>query len=286
MLDSKMLVWYNGKIQKAEEINVGIFTHALHYGTGIFEGMRSYSGKIFKEKEHYERLFKSGELVDIPVGYSIEELIVATKKVLKENNLTDAYIRPIAWRGGDTLGIKSYQNPVNVAIIAWQWGNYHGEDKVTKGINLCQSKFVRPDPRSTETQAKASGLYFVGSSIQNKAYKDGYDDVLMLDWRGYVSECTSCNIFFIKDKTIHTPIPDCFLNGITRQTIIDLTKKMGYKIEERYITSQELLTFDEAFVTGTAVEVMPVAKIFDHIIMKSTAKSLEIRQEYIKLVNY
>ena len=285
MFDKNTIIWHNGDLKKAKDLSLSIFTHSLHYGTSVFEGMRVYNGKVFKEQEHYERLIKSGELTDIPVEYSLEELINATQNMLKANNLQNGYIRPIVWRGDENLGVKSSDNSVNVAILAWQWNNYFGEGKINQGINLGLSKFVRPDPRSTETQAKASGLYFVGSIMLNKCKKEGYDDVLMLDWRGYVAECSSCNVFFIKNNEIHTPIPDCFLNGITRKTVIDITKKMGYKVLERYIVPQELYTFEEAFVTGTAVEVLPINSIFDNIIMKGKEKSLKIREEYLKMTN-
>lgn len=285
MFDKKSKVWFNGKIVNAEDVNVGIFTHALHYGTAIFEGCRAYNGKVFKMREHNERLINSGILVDTPVPYSAKELDDATILVLRENGWSDAYIRPIAWRGDENLGVKSKENSVNVAIFAWQWGSYFGEDKIKAGINLATTKYVRPDPRSTETQAKASGLYFIGSKMQNQCSHDGYDDVLMLDWQGYIAECTSCNVFFIRGDELHTPIPNCFLNGITRQTVIELASKMGYKIFERKIMPQELSSFDEAFTTGTAVEVMPVNSIFDVYKFESKELVLKIRSEYLKLVN-
>jgi len=285
MFDENTIVWFNGKLVKASEVKIGIFTHALHYGTSIFEGCRAYNGKVFKMQEHNERLINSGDLVDIPVPYSADELNKETIAVLKANNFTDAYIRPIAWRGDENLGVKSCNNSVNVAIFAWQWGSYYGEEKIKAGIRLCSTKYVRPDPRSTETQAKASGLYFVGSIMQNKCSKDGYDDVLMLDWRGYIAECTSCNIFFVKGNEIHTPIPDCFLNGITRQTVIDIAKKFGYAVIERRILPSELHTFSESFTTGTAVEVMPVASIFDCHEYLLREVSMKIRDEYLRCVN-
>lgn len=285
MFNKKSKVWFNGKICLAEDINISIFTHALHYGTAIFEGCRAYNGRVFKMKEHNERLINSGNMVDVPVGYSVDELNNATNNVLMENNLTNAYIRPIAWRGDENLGVKSKYNSVNVAIFAWEWGTYFGDDKIAAGINLAPTKYVRPDPRSTETQAKASGLYFIGANMQNKCSVDGYDDVLMLDWQGYVAECTSCNIFFIKDMELHTPIPNCFLNGITRQTIMHLGVKIGYKVIERKIMPQELSSFESAFTTGTAVEVMPVNSIFDIYKYPNKSKVLEIRNEYLKLVN-
>ncbi len=285
MFDKKSKVWFNGKILEASEISLSIFTHALHYGTAIFEGCRAYNGRVFKMQEHSERLINSGKLVDVPVPYSANELNEAIMKVVEENGIRNAYIRPVAFRGDEKLGIKSKNNSVNTAIFHWDLAAYYGDDKIKAGINLTSTKYVRPDPRSTEVQAKASGLYFIGAKILNKCADDGYDDVLMLDFRGYIAECTACNIFFIKGNELHTPIPDCFLNGITRQTIIELGKKLGYEVIERRILPQELHTFDEAFTTGTAVEVVPVNSIFDVYKFKSKDKGLKIREEYLKLAN-
>lgn len=284
MFDENSKVWFNGSIVVAKDLHLSIFTHALHYGTAVFEGCRAYNNKVFKMKEHNQRLIRSGELTDIPIPYDINTLNDAIMLTLKENNLQNAYVRPIAWRSNETLGVKSGKNSVNVAICAWKWDSYFGQDKIEAGINLSATKYVRPDPRSTETQAKASGAYFIGSVMQNKCTNDGYDDVLMLDWQGFVAECTSCNVFFIKNNELHTPIPNCFLNGITRQTVIELAKSMGYQVFERKILPQELKEFDEAFTTGTAVEVMPINSIYDTYHFSSKKKALKIREEYLKLV--
>lgn len=284
MFNKNTKVWFNNEIIAAKDLHLSVFTHALHYGTAVFEGCRAYNGKVFKMKEHNERLVKSGDLVDVVIPYDVDTLNAAINLVLQENNLTDAYVRPIAWRGDEFLGVKSIKNTVNVAIFAWKWDSYYGKEKLEAGINLSATKYVRPDPRSTETQAKASGLYFVGSIMQNQCSRDGYDDVLMLDWQGFIAECTSCNVFFIKENELHTPIPNCFLNGITRQTVIEVAKSMGYKVFERKILPQELKDFDEAFSTGTAVEVVPINSIFDTYIFKSKTKALQIRAEYLKLV--
>lgn len=283
MFDENSIIWINGEFKAAKDINISIFTHGLHYGTGIFEGCRAYGGKVFKMQEHHERLIKSGELVDVPVKYSIKELNDATAEVLKRNNLTDAYVRPLAWRGSEMLGMQSNKTSVNVAIMAWYWGNYYGEEKINQGIKLGHAEFIRPDPKCLPVQSKTTGIYFIGSMLKNRADTQGYDDVLMLDYRGYIAECAACNIFFVKNNELHTPIPDCFLNGITRQTVVEIAKKLGYKVVERHILPEELGSFSEAFTTGTAVEVMPVGEIFGVHKYPEKKVSLEIRGEYLTL---
>ncbi|QED23689.1 branched-chain amino acid transaminase [Candidatus Deianiraea vastatrix] len=285
MFDTNSIIWFNGKLVRASEVSLSVFTHAVHYGTAIFEGCRAYNGKIFKCDEHSARLINSGVLIDVPVGYSKEELSKAAYSVLDANGLRDGYVRPFAWRGDENLGIKSYANSVNVAILAWSWPSYFGPEKLSEGLKLSATKYVRPDPRSTQTQAKASGLYFVGSIMQNKCKNEGYDDVLMLDWRGYIAECASCNVFFIKGDEIHTPIADCFLNGITRQTVMDIARGLGYRVIERHIMPQELGSFSEAFTTGTAVEIMPIGEIFDSFNYSKRDVTMRIRDEYLKMVN-
>lgn len=281
-------IFFDHQIIDPNKVNISLFTHALHYGTAVFEGCRAYNGKVFKLKEHNERLLNSGKLIDLPINYTLQELEEATYKVLEVNNLKNAYIRPLAFRGNDgatNLSVKSIKHPVHLMISAWIWDTYFGKEKIEAGIKLMATKYVRPDPRSTETQAKASGLYFIGSGMHNSCSRNGYDDVLMLDWQGNIAECAASNIFFIKDKELHTPIPDCFLNGITRQTVISLAKDLGYSVFERKITTQELKNFDEAFVTGTAIEVLPVASIFDTYIFKNRTHTNTIRNEYLDLVN-
>ena len=284
MLKNDTYVWFDGEMKKFGECSVSLTTHALHYATSIFEGCRAYNGKIFKNKEHCQRLINSGKMVDVQVPYSVEELMQASNEVLKANNLTDAYVRPVAWKGDQSLGVESDGCKTHVAIMAWYWGNYFGDDKVNGGLKLTHADWVRPDPRSCAVQAKVAGNYYLGAVMHNKANKGHYDDVLLVDWRGYVAECTSCNVFFIKDKKVYTPIADCFLNGITRQTIInEVCKKMGLEVEETRIKPEYLGDFDEAFISGTAAEVMPIGKIYDTFTYKPDL-CLKIRDEYLKLV--
>jgi branched-chain amino acid aminotransferase group I len=284
MLSQDSIVWFNGELKKFSDCSISLATHALHYGTSVFEGCRAYNGVIFKNKEHCERFVNSGEIVDVKVPYSVEELMQASNDVLKANNLQNAYVRPFAWKGDETLGVQSSKCNTNVAIMAWYWGSYYGEDKIKDGINLAQSDWVRPDPRSCAVQAKVGGNYYIGALNHNKIKPLNYDDVLMLDWRGYVAECAASNIFFVKDNQLFTPIADCFLNGITRKTMFEVANKMNLKCTEVRIKPEDLSSFDEAFVTGTAVEVMPVGSIFDQVFYKPNF-SLKIREEYLKLVN-
>jgi branched-chain amino acid aminotransferase len=288
MLNQK--IWFNGNFKDFSECNIDLFTHGLHYGTSVFEGARAYNGVVFKMQQHNQRLIDSGKIVDIQVGYSVEELNFATKELLKINNLKNAYIRPIAFKANEMLGLKSLSNSVNVAIMAWPWPSYYGDDKVQKGIRLCDTNWVRPHPKSAATNAKVSGSYYLGAMIQNDAVRRGYEDALMLDWRGYIAECSACNIFFVfenGDKSIelHTAKPDCFLNGITRQTVFEIAEKNNIKVYERFIHSDELSSFKESFVTGTAVEIMPVASIFDKYNYTDFTNSLYIRKQYLDLVN-
>ena len=284
MLKNDTYVWFDGELKKFGECSVSLTTHALHYATSIFEGCRAYNGKIFKNKEHCQRLINSGKTVDVNVPYSVEELMNASNEVLKANNLTDAYVRPLAWKGDEQLGVESKGCKTHVVIMAWYWGSYFGEDKVKKGLNLAHADYVRPDPRSCAVQAKVAGNYYLGAVMHNKANESNYDDVLLTDWRGYVAECTSCNVFFIKDNKVYTPIADCFLNGITRQTIMnEVCKKLGIECIETRIKPENLGDFDEAFICGTAVEVAPVGTIYDTF--KYTPNlCLKIREEYLKLV--
>lgn len=284
MLKNNDIIFLNGEFKKFSECSISLTTHALHYGTSVFEGCRAYQGRIFKNKEHCDRLLKSGDIVDISIPYSSEELAKASNDVIQKNNLSNAYVRPIAWKGDETLGMHSSVCKTNVAILAWNWGNYYGEEKVRNGIKLTYSDWLRPDPRSVAVQAKVGGQYYIGAYNQNKAKGNQYDDVLMLDYRGYIAECAASNIFFIQNNKVVTPIADSFLNGITRQTVLDLCKKMNLHIEEIRINPEDLNHFEDAFVTGTAVEVMPVGEIYDQYKYKPNL-SLKIRDEYLKLVN-
>ena len=233
-------IWMDGELVPWRNANVHILTHALHYGSSIFEGERSYNGKIFKSREHSQRLIESGNLIDVPVPYNVDEIEIAKQKILEDSKLKEAYIRAICWRSsGEDMGVASQKNRVKMAIAAWEWGAYYGDAKF-KGAKLDISKWKRPSPETIPSFAKASGLYMICSMSKHVAEANGCSDSLMRDYRGYVAEATGANVFFLKDGEVHTPLPDCFLNGITRQTIIGIIKKMGIKVNERHIHLAEL----------------------------------------------
>ena len=257
-------IWMDGVLVDWRDAKVHILTHALHYASSVFEGERCYDGKIFKGHEHSLRLIESGRLLDMPLPYSAEELDAAKEAVLKANGLTNAYIRAIAWRAsGPDMGVSAARNPVSVAIVAWEWGSYYGDAK-WQGAKLDISKWKRPDPETIPAAAKAAGLYMICTMSKHAAEAKGCSDALFYDWEGYVAEATGANIFFVKDGEIHTPLADRFLNGITRQTVIGMLKDMQIKVHERYIMPEELATFEQCWLTGTAAEVTPVGQIGDH----------------------
>ena len=262
--DRDGLIWMDGKMVPWRDANVHILTHALHYASSVFEGERCYSGKIFKSREHSERLLESGRLLDMEIPYSVDELEDAKAQVIAMNGLTDAYVRALAWRGsGEDMGVAARRNPVRVAIAAWEWGAYYGDAK-WQGAKLDIAKWRRPSPETIPTAAKAAGLYMICTMSKHAAEAKGCSDALFYDYRGYVAEATGANVFFVKDGEIHTPIPDAILNGITRQTIIAMLRDMGYTVHERRILPEELSTFSECWLTGTAAEVTPVGQIGEH----------------------
>ena len=255
------LIWMDGKLINWKDANVHILTHAMHYASSVFEGERCYNGKIFKSKQHSERLKRSALLIDFEVPYSIEEIETAKKDVLRANNHNEAYIRAIAWRGaGEDMGVASAKNPVRLAIAAWEWGAYYGDAKM-KGAKLDISKWKRPSPETIPCEAKAAGLYMICTMSKHAAEAKGCSDAMMFDYRGYVAEATGANIFFVKDGEVHTPKPDCFLNGLTRQTVITMLKKRNIVVHERHISPSELESFEQCWLTGTAAEVTPVGEI-------------------------
>lgn len=257
-------IWMDGQLVDWRDANVHILTHALHYASSVFEGERAYNGKIFKSVEHSERLLKSGEMLDMPIPYTVEEIEAAKKAVLDANGLTDAYIRVVAWRGaGEDMGVASARNPVRMAVAAWTWGAYYGDAKM-KGAKLDIAKWKRPSPETIPTAAKAAGLYMICTMSKHAAEAKGCSDALFLDYRGYVAEATGANIFFVKDGEIHTPIPDAILNGITRQTVIGMLRDKGINVIERRIQLEELADFEQCWLTGTAAEVTPVGQIGDY----------------------
>jgi len=254
-------IWFNGEIVPWRDAKIHVLTHGLHYGSCVFEGERAYGGKIFKTTEHSQRLRKSAEIMDFEVPYSVEELNAAKDKVVELNGGGDQYVRPVAWRGSEMMAVSAQHNKIHVAIATWGWPSMFDPETKMKGIKLDIAEFRRPDPACAPVHAKAAGLYMICTISKHKAEKKGYADAMMLDWQGRVAECTGANIFFIRDGAIHTPVADCFLNGLTRQTVIALAKDQGLEIIERRIMPDELSTFNECFIVGSAAEVTPVAEI-------------------------
>ncbi|MCC5993700.1 MAG: branched-chain amino acid aminotransferase [Rhodobacteraceae bacterium] len=262
--DRDGLIWMDGQMVPWRDANVHILTHAMHYASSVFEGERCYDGKIFKSREHSERLLESGRLLDMPIPYTADQLEAAKAEVLRANNLHNAYLRALAWRGaGEDMGVAARRNPVRVAIAAWEWGAYYGDAKM-QGAKLDIAKWRRPSPDTIPTAAKAAGLYMICTMSKHAAEEKGCSDALFYDYRGYVAEATGANVFFVRDGEVHTPIPDAILNGITRQTVIAMLRDMGMKVHERHILPEELADFSECWLTGTAAEVTPVGQIGEH----------------------
>lgn len=254
-------IWFNGEFVEWGDAKIHVLTHGLHYASSVFEGERAYEGEIFKLREHTERLFYSAETLGMKMPYTIEEIDQACIETLKKQGLRDAYIRPVAWRGSEMMGVSAQANRINVAIAVWEWPSYFAPEEKLKGIRLDISEWRRPDPKTIPCFAKAAGLYMICTLSKHAAEAKGYADALMYDYRGQVAEATGANVFFLKDGVIHTPTPDCFLDGITRRTVIDLAKRRGYEIVERKIMPEEMSDFSECFLTGTAAEVTPVSEI-------------------------
>lgn len=254
-------IWMNGEFVKWADAKVHVLTHGLHYASSVFEGERAYGGEIFKLTEHNQRLHNSAEILGFRIPYSVEEIDAACRKLLKMQGFADAYVRPIAWRGSEQMGVAAQANRINCAIAIWQWPSYFDPAQKLKGIRLDVAEWRRPDPRTAPSKSKAAGLYMICTLSKHAAESKGYADAMMLDWRGQVAEATGANIFFVKDGKIHTPKPDCFLDGITRRTVIGLAKDRGFEVVERAIMPEELEAFEQCFLTGTAAEVTPVSEI-------------------------
>jgi branched-chain amino acid aminotransferase len=262
--DRDGFIWMDGELVEWRSARVHILTHALHYASSVFEGERCYNGRIFKSRAHSERLLMSGTLLDMPIPYTVDQIEAAKEAVLKANGLTDAYVRALAWRGaGEDMGVASRRNPIHMAVAAWSWGNYYGDAKM-KGAKLDIARWRRPDPATIPHAAKAAGLYMICTMSKHAAEAKGCSDAMMLDFRGYVAEATGANIFFVRDGEVHTPLPDCILNGITRQTVIGMLRDMQVKVHERHIRPEELEGFEQCWLTGTAAEVTPVGQIGDY----------------------
>ena len=281
--DRDGMIWMDGHLIPWRDAKVHVLTHALHYGSSVFEGERAYNGRIFESKKHSERLIQSANYLDMPIPFSVEEIEAAKQKILEHSKAKDLYVRVIAWRGsGLDMGVASARNQVHMSVSAWEWGAFYGDAKM-QGAKLDISKWKRPSPETIPSFAKASGLYMICTVSKHEAEAKGCSDALMLDYRGYVAEATGANVFFVKDGEVHTPKPDCFLNGITRQTVMAMLKERGIRIFERHIELNELANFTECWLTGTAAEVTPVGSIGDYEFQVGSLTK-DIAASYDKLV--
>ncbi|MBT4711520.1 MAG: branched-chain amino acid aminotransferase [Alphaproteobacteria bacterium] len=261
--DREGVIWYDGHTVPWRDARLHVLSHALHYASSVFEGQRSYGGEVFKLAEHTDRLHASADAMGFEIPYTASQINDATNALLKTSGIVDGYIRPVAWRGSEMMGVSAQQNTIHLAIAAWEWPSYFSPEARMKGIRLQTAKWKRPSPESAPVHAKAAGLYMICTLSKHAAEKAGFDDALMLDYRGRVSEATGANIFLAIDGALHTPDPDCFLNGITRRTVIDLARSRGIEVIERAIMPDELASATEVFLTGTAAEVTPVGTIDD-----------------------
>ncbi len=277
-------IWFDGKLIPWRSAQVHVLTHGLHYASAVFEGVRVYGGEIFKGSEHNERLLNSGKILGFEIPYTVAQLDDACRQVLKASGLTDAYMRPIAWRGSEMMGVSAQQSKIHVSIAIWEWPSYFSPEARMKGIRLKTTPWRRPAPDTAPTKSKAAGLYMICTMSKHAAENEGYHDALMLDYRGLVAESTGANIFLVQDGAIHTPTPDCFLDGITRRTVIDLARKRGFKVIERAIKPEEFATTQEVFLTGTAAEVTPVGEI-DQCRFTPGAVSKALMEDYDALVH-
>ena len=285
--DREGWIWMNGSFIPWKEATTHVITQGLHYASAVFEGERAYNGKIFKSKEHTKRLFKSAEIIGIEIPFSEEEINNAKDELIIKMKKNNCYIRPVVWRGSQSMGLSTVNADINVAIALWDdWASYFKMEDRLSGLKLITSPWKRPAPDTAPFEAKASGPYIICTLSKQYAENKGYNDSLMLDYRGYVAEGTGANIFFIKDNEIHTPIPDCFLNGITRQTVIDMVREQGFNLIERYILPDEINKFDEAFLTGTAAEITPIKSIdlISYNVGENT-RSYNLMQDFSNLVN-
>jgi branched-chain amino acid aminotransferase len=263
-------IWINGSFEKWDEAKVHVLNHGLHYASCVFEGIRIYNGKIFKLNEHIQRLYKSAEILDLKIPFQLNDICLHVKDVVKKQNVKNGYIRPVVWRGSEMMAISAEKASTNIAIACWEWPSYFSPDKLLQGINLSVAEWTRPSPQSAPTDSKAAGLYMICSLSKHKAEKAGFDDALMLDYRGYIAEATGANIFFVNNGELFTPKPDCFLNGITRQTVIKIARGVKIKVTEDHFKIDFLSNCSEAFLTGTAVEITPINSINNYTFKERT----------------
>ncbi len=276
-------IWFDGVLVPWREAKLHVLSHAMHYASAVFEGERVYGGKVFKLSEHSTRLGSSAKLMDMVLPYTSDEIDAATREVVKTNGIDEGYVRPLAWRGAEMMGVSAQQTKIHVAIAAWPWPPYFGDEATLRGIRLAFADYRRPSPETAPVQSKAAGLYMICTLSRHKVEAQGYDDALMLDWRGQVAEATGANVFLVQGGELHTPTPDCFLDGITRRTVIGLAKARGIKVVERVIWPDELGAADEVFLTGTAAEVTPVREIGPHHFQVG-AVTRQLVEDYARVV--
>lgn len=280
--DRDGFIWMDGEFVPWRDTKVHILSHALHYASAVFEGERAYKGKIFRSLDHSRRLHNSARIMGFEIPFTVEQIEDAKRETLEKSGLESAYVRAIAWRGSEMMGVSAQENTIHLAIAVWNWGDYF-DDKMA-GIRMTHAKWQRPAPTTAPCEAKAAGLYMICTLSKHAAENEGYADALMLDWRGQVAEATGANIFFVRDGALHTPTPDCFLNGLTRQTAIKLAEQRQIEVLERAIMPDELSTFSECFITGSAAEITPVREIGEYN-FKPGQISEALVTDYTKLVN-
>jgi len=276
-------IWFDGAFVPWRDAKVHVLTHGLHYASAVFEGERMYGGEIFKLTEHTTRLFRSAEILDFSIPFTVAQIDAACKETCARNGLSDCYIRPIAWRGSETIGVAAHDTKTHVAIAAWEWPSYFAPEEKAKGIALTWAKYRRPAPDTAPTASKAAGLYMICTLSKHAAEREGFADAMMLDWRGYVAEATGANVFFIHDGVLHTPTPDCFLDGITRRSVMALAREKGFEVVERHILPEDLGGFTECFIVGSAAEVTPVRQVGEYSFTPGNI-SLSLMDDYARLV--
>lgn len=276
-------IWLDGEFTPWREAKVHVLTHGLHYASAVFEGERMYGGEVFKLAEHTARLFESARLLDFEIPFTEAEVNAATVATCAKNGFSDCYIRPIAWRGSEVMGVAAQASKTHVAIAVWEWPSYFKPEEKAKGIALTWAKYRRPSPESAPTASKAAGLYMICTLSKHAAEREGFADAMMLDWRGFVAEATGANVFFVKDGVLHTPEPDCFLDGITRRSVMALARDKGFEVNQRHIKPEELASFSECFIVGTAAEVTPVKQVGEYRFTPGNI-SLSLMDDYARMV--
>jgi branched-chain amino acid aminotransferase len=276
-------IWLDGEFIEWKNARIHVLTHGLHYASCVYEGERAYGGQVFRLRDHTDRLYRSAQWLDFALPYTKEEIEAATSRLIELNDIVDGYVRPVAWRGSEQISTSARASRIHVALACWNWPSYFDPDAKKRGITLETAAWRRPPPSSSPHRAKASSHYMIATLSKHHAEDNGFQDALMLDWRGHIAEATSANIFFVRDGVLHTPVPDCFLDGITRRTVIELAHERGLTVVERTILPAELSTFSECFVTGTAAEVCPVSRIDAHTFTPS-ALTFDLMAAYSELV--